>query len=441
MSFITDKQTLEDLNIPGKHRADSVFSLYNKVVTYGGERLLNDMFQHPLSDHAAINERTGVIRYFASLSLTFPFSKEQFHCMEDYLEMEGHANLISTGVHVYGKKLMEIFTRDEAYAALEQQLVTTIGLLNDFSDFLNALPAPDGSSFYLGQLNEIKNLFNTGCFNWISKQGDVKKLSPSLVVKYDYLLRSAHAKEIRSVLNTIYHLDVYLAVSKLMIVKKFSLAEALPMKENRLLIVDLRHPCVEKAVGNTVSINQESNVIFLTGANMAGKSTLMKSFGITMYLAHMGFPVPAEAMTFSIKDGIYSSINVPDDINLGYSHFYAEVQRVKKVALEISRSLELIVLFDELFKGTNVKDAYDATLAITEAFAERDHCFFIISTHITEAGEELRNRCSNLQFVYMPSILNEKKPVYTYKLQQGISNDRHGMIIIQQEGILELIGS
>jgi len=62
---------------------------------------------------------------------------------------------------------------------------------------------------------------------------------------------------------------------------------------------------------------------------MAGKSTFMKSFGIAVYLSHMGFPIAAKNMTISLQDGIYTSINVPDDLNAGYSHFYAEVLRVK----------------------------------------------------------------------------------------------------------------
>jgi DNA mismatch repair protein MutS len=212
----------------------------------------------------------------------------------------------------------------------------------------------------------------------------------------------------------------------------------LPKEKNLLAALNLRHPCLEKAIGNDIAMDEAGNLVFLTGANMAGKSTFMKSFGITIYLAHMGFPVAANEMSFSVKDGLYTSINVPDNLSLGYSHFYAEVLRVKKVAQEIMKPLELVVIFDELFKGTNVKDAYDATLAITSAFAEKQKCFFIISTHITEAGQALQQQSTNLQFLYFPSLLTGHIPVYTYKLQQGISDDRHGMVIIKKEGILEL---
>ena len=177
----------------------------------------------------------------------------------------------------------------------------------------------------------------------------------------------------------------------------------------------------------------------LVGENGAGKSTLMKSFGISVYLAHMGFPVAATSMQFRIQDGMYTSINVPDNINLGYSHFYAEVLRVKKVAIEVSRDKRLVVIFDELFKGTNVKDAFDATLAVTEAIAERKNCAFMVSTHIIEVGQELGKRCNNVTFEYLPTVMKGKLPTYTYKLESGITSDKHGMIIINNEKIIEII--
>jgi DNA mismatch repair ATPase MutS len=188
-----------------------------------------------------------------------------------------------------------------------------------------------------------------------------------------------------------------------------------------------------------MAFSADSNVLFLTGANMAGKSTLMKSFGIAVYLAHMGFPVAARDMEFSVREGLYSSINVPDDLSQGYSHFYAEVLRVKKVAEAVSAGRNLVVIFDELFKGTNVKDAYDATLSVTEALAAYSRCWFVISTHIIEVGETLRQRSDNLQFAYLPTVMEGTVPRYPYILEKGITNDRHGMLIIGNEGILDIL--
>jgi len=97
-------------------------------------------------------------------------------------------------------------------------------------------------------------------------------------------------------------------------------------------------------------------------------------------------------------------------------------------------------MFDELFKGTNVKDAYDGTLAVTEAFAEYMDCLFVVSTHIIEVGEALRSR-GNIRFRFLPTVMDGHRPRYTYTLQEGITEDRQGMMIIRNEGILEMIQS
>jgi len=99
----------------------------------------------------------------------------------------------------------------------------------------------------------------------------------------------------------------------------------------------------------------------------------------------------------------------------------------------------LIIIFDELFKGTNVKDAYDATLAVTQAFSRYKQCGFIISTHIIEVTEELRESKENIQFYFLPTGMNNKIPVYTYELKKGVSDDRNGMLLIQKEGILDML--
>jgi Mismatch repair ATPase (MutS family) len=186
-------------------------------------------------------------------------------------------------------------------------------------------------------------------------------------------------------------------------------------------------------------LEENKNIIFLTGANMAGKSTFMKSFGIVIYLAHIGFPVPATKMEFSVQNGMYTTINLPDNMNLGYSHFYAEVQRLKKVAQQVGTVGNIVMIFDELFRGTNVKDAHEATIEVVKAFAERNNCIFMISTHIIEAGEDLKKKCNAIKYIYLPTIMNEDIPSYTYKIKEGITSDRHGMKIVRNEGIIDIL--
>lgn len=440
MSFITDKQTLDDLNIPGKYRQGSVFSLFNRVVTAGGERKLEELFRQPLTDYKEINERTGTLKYFADYPLQFPFVKDEFHIMEEYLSGSLKNSRAGSFIYLLWKKLTASLLKDEAYSELHHQLLTTISLLNQFASFITAIPAYNKESNFFQRLDEINLMFNdNGSLSWIRKMKHREKLSVIETANYDYRLRDMLADEMDIILNAIYELDVNIAVGSVAKTHGFSFANVLPKEKNILNAVDLKHPCLANAVGNDISITENKHIVFLTGANMAGKSTFMKSLGIAVYLAHIGFPVAAQEFSLSVKDGLYTSINVSDDLGLGYSHFYSEVMRVKKIALEIERPLSLYIIFDELFKGTNVKDAHEATLTITTALTEKQHCFFVISTHITEAGKQLQSISNRLLFVYFPSLINGNVPEYTYRLQPGISDDRHGMMIIKKEGILELI--
>jgi DNA mismatch repair ATPase MutS len=152
----------------------------------------------------------------------------------------------------------------------------------------------------------------------------------------------------------------------------------------------------------------------------------------------MGFPVAATAMEFSVMDGMYTTINLPDNLGIGASHFYVEVLRVKKVATELGKGQSIFVIFDELFRGTNVKDAQEATVAVTRSFSAQKTSLFIISSHIVEAGDDLKTK-DNIGFHYLPTRMNGHVPEYTYTLQKGITDDRHGMIIIRNEGILEIL--
>jgi DNA mismatch repair ATPase MutS len=236
-------------------------------------------------------------------------------------------------------------------------------------------------------------------------------------------------------------MDVCISIANISNSKGFAFAEILQTDENIIDIEGMYHPGLRSPVSNQIRIDPHSNVIFLTGANMAGKSTFMKTLGVTIFLAHLGFPVPAKKMSFCVQHGLFTTINLADSLDMGFSHFYSEVLRLKKMAEHASKTQKLVIIFDELFRGTNVKDAFDATIVIAEAFAKKKNCTFVLSTHIIEAGDVLREKCRNINFIYFPTIMKEHIPEYTYKLANGITNDRHGMMIIDNENIIGILKS
>lgn len=438
MSFTIDQQSLDELNLLGKFRQGSVYFLFNQVKTRGGENLLDQLFRQPLSDAQQINERTAIFHFFQEAKLQFPFDTQQVTLMREYVEATHDQGQLGSYLNILVKKTLSALTRDERYKILIQGLQATIVTLKKCLTFVMELSMLEGP--YKSRSNEIKNFLISSQLSKLIETDIYKSISAKTIAEYDCFLKNKLSEEIKKILIFIAEVDVNIAVGNVAKTNGFKYAKALPKQMNTLRAVDLRHPCIEKAIGNSIEMSEQSNVVFLTGANMAGKSTWMKSIGISMYLAHLGFPIAAQSMEFSIREGIYSSINVADNIALGYSHFYAEVVRVKDSANATATGKHLLLMFDELFKGTNVKDAYDGTLAVTEAFSEYENCLFIVSTHIIEVGEALGGR-KNIQFTYMPTVLQGGVPKYTYRLEKGVTEDRQGMMIIRNEGIIELIGN
>ena len=438
MAFTIDKQTLDDLNLPGKFKNNSIFSLFNTTHTRGGEILLEQMFSQPLTDATAINRRAQRFAYFGQKQMTFPVKKELLETVEHYLSRAAHPNRYVALLNTCRRKFLNYIATDKEYEIICTGLIGCVGFLNTWKDFNNTL---DDDSAYEDIRREIQNILAMPALAGLLEKKDITRLSWWEMARYDHLLRATCLSQLKRLMDIVYETDIYLAVSHIARQYHFTAATAYSgdKKKKFISVKGLFHPRLPEAVTNDMEITPEQNVVFLTGANMAGKSTFMKSFAITVYLGHMGFPVAAREMSFTVQDGLYTSINVSDNLNLGYSHFYAEVLRVKHIAREVAAGKNLVVIFDELFKGTNVKDAYDATVAVTEAFSAHRNCSFIISTHITEAGTTLQQRCSNFRFVYLPTVMEGSRPTYTYRLAAGITDDRHGMMIIRNEGIVEII--
>jgi DNA mismatch repair protein MutS len=415
------------------------------------------MFRYPLSDEQAINRRSGIIQYFAASRAGFPFESAHFDAVEPYLRNTDGRTKLSAEEPSLGKKISSLIGVDAETAAIYKGVTALTELVKRAYTFAHSLEGEGNFSDRVESTRELRAgdfsgkaavqsdkeamaaLLAQPDFTPIVRSEHTGKLSHATMAAYDTLFRFRHKETIEKLLRMIYYLDVYLSVAKVALERSFLFPKALPKEEHRIDLEGLYHPQLKNPIPNNLRVRRDSNVLFLTGANMAGKSTFMKSLGIALFLAHMGFPVAAAGMEFSVLDGIYTTINLPDNLGMGASHFYAEVLRVKKVAQELSVGKNLFVIFDELFRGTNVKDAYEATIAITAAFAAKRNSIFVISTHIIEAGAVLKEQCGNVRFIYLPTRMKGSVPVYTYTLETGITDDRHGMIIINNEGILDLL--
>lgn len=425
MKLQTDDQTIEDLRIFSRKDTPGIYDLYNQTHTRGGEEVLKEMFRNPLGNREMINHRSSLIEQFAKAEMDFPYSASLFDMAEKYLLYANQNKTGASSTGVFGEK--EI---NNGVTAVIELIKITLQFMQ--SDAIAIVKA------YSEEKNEVLNLLSDPVFLPVIRENSKGKLSYGSVTAFDTLFRVREHLKIKKLLGYIFKLDVYLSVATVANNRKFVFPLAVEKGACQLKTEGLYHPELEHPVGNDFELNSKKPMVFLTGANMAGKSTFLRSLGTAVYIAHMGFPVAAKSMIFPVMDGLYTTINLPDNLGIGASHFYAEVLRIKKVAQELHKGKSLFVIFDELFRGTNVKDAHEATVAIAHAFSKQTNSMFIISSHIVEAGEQLMKN-PKIGFQYLPTRMNGHVPEYTYTLEEGITEDRHGMIIIKNEGILETL--
>jgi len=425
MLLATDDQTIGDLRLFAGSGQNGIYDIYNNTFTRGGEAVLEKMFRHPLSDREAINKRANIIAAFTRMGTSYPFGGGLLDDVEKYMAYAGRAGTDET-------QKMSLSEKD-----VNNGVIAIVELFHLIRDFL-----VKGDIVSIHELDiertSMASLLEDPALAPIFNEKPGSKLSYAAVTAFDILLRVREMNKVISVLHFIYTLDVFISVAAVAKKRNFVFPSAHPKGSTILKFEGVYHPELKAPVANNFGMDGRKNLVFLTGANMAGKSTFLRAISTAVYIAHMGFPVAARAMEFSVMDGMYTSINLPDNLGIGVSHFYAEVLRVKKVATELSTGRSLFIIFDELFRGTNVKDAEEGTIAVTRAFAGKKNSMFIISSHIVEAGDAL-SQSPNIGFHYLPTRMNGHLPEYDYKLEEGISEDRHGMIIIRNEGILETL--
>lgn len=263
-------------------------------------------------------------------------------------------------------------------------------------------------------------------------------LSPAEILHYGNIFHGEMAADLQTLIEVYGKLDAWYAMAK----ANHHLGLQLPLftedAEPMISAKGLWHLMLKEPVGYDLEMNPHSNFIFLTGANMAGKTTLIKAVGLSTYLAHLGMGVAAQSMKLSLFEGILSNITVEDNLIKGESYFFNEVRRIRETITRISDGKRWLILIDELFKGTNIQDAMKCSLAVIRGLIKMRNGLFILSTHLYEIGDELKD-LSSISFKYFETHLTENELRFSYQLKEGISQDRMGYLILQKEGVTSLL--
>ncbi len=199
--------------------------------------------------------------------------------------------------------------------------------------------------------------------------------------------------------------------------------------EREICIIDDRHPVVEKVIDgefvpNDIVMKKNTNILLITGPNMAGKSTYMRQMAITVILAQIGCFVPAKSAKMPIFDAIFTRIGASDDLVSGESTFMVEMMEANYA---ISNATEnSLILFDELGRGTATFDGMALAQAIIEYISEHIHAKTLFSTHYHELTD-LENNLKDLKNIHVSAHEEDGNITFLHKIKEGSVDKSYGI--------------
>lgn len=197
---------------------------------------------------------------------------------------------------------------------------------------------------------------------------------------------------------------------------------------------NLGHPLIpdDQIVRNTFTLEGRGNSCIITGSNMAGKSTFLRTVGINAVLALTGAPVCADSFQIS-NIRVFTSMRTKDNLEENISSFYAELLRLKMLLEQINEDKPVLFLLDEILKGTNSADRHIGAEALILQL-NKMNAFGLVSTHDLELGnlQKKNKQITNFNF---SSRIDGEEIIFDYKLQEGICKSTNASQLMAKIGI------
>ncbi len=220
--------------------------------------------------------------------------------------------------------------------------------------------------------------------------------------------------------------------------EKYGYVRPILNSTNEIKIISSRHPVVENVlkdaeyVPNDIIMDNNTDIILITGPNMAGKSTYMRQLGIIAIMAQIGCFVPAEEASLPVFDKIFTRIGASDDLVSGESTFMVEMMEASR-AIKNATSKSLI-LFDELGRGTATYDGMSLAEAILEYIANNIKCKTLFSTHYHELTE-MEKTLPNLKNKHVSAIEENGNITFLHKVKDGSVDKSYGINVATLAGL------
>ena len=435
-----DKTSYYDLSIFNRDEEYSLFHRLDFTTTAGGREYMRQLFSNPLPDIISIENRQKALQYILEQEGNWPsiISNGTIVVVENYMEARIEPISNTQGIPLYIQSAITKTLYAPDFGFIKFSFTQLVILLKGFRSFINVFNSDDTPKVLKSLLDRAQHLLAKKDFYDILKAEEEEKLNFIAILRYDNYIRKRHSKVILELVTLYQQLDAYYAMAKA--IRHYNLVFPHFSNSSRPLIKasQLYHIILPEPVAYDIRLDENSHFMFLTGANMAGKTTFIKAVGVAVFLAHIGMGVPAKSIELSFFHGIFSNIQVQDNIFKGESYFYSEVLRIKNTIMQINNGKNWLVLIDEMFKGTNVEDARNCSLAVIRGLLQSTNCLFILSTHLYEIAEDLGQE-SRIQFKYFESTVIEDDLHFTYLLKDGIAKEKIGYLILKREKVLELL--
>ncbi|MDD2203593.1 MAG: DNA mismatch repair protein MutS [Bacilli bacterium] len=254
------------------------------------------------------------------------------------------------------------------------------------------------------------------------------------IVELEYNLFIKIRDEVKKYIHDIQ--DIAKTISEIDVLTSFAVAteknnyiRPIITDDRNVSIKDSRHPVVEKVmtaefVPNDIILDEKTDILLITGPNMAGKSTYMRQFAMVIIMAQIGCFVPCKSASMPIFDKIFTRIGASDDLVSGESTFMVEMIEANNAL--INATPNSLVLFDELGRGTATYDGMSLAQAIIEYIHDHVKCKTLFSTHYHELVD-LENTLANVKNVHVSAFENDGNITFLHKIKDGSIDKSYGI--------------
>lgn len=412
---------------------EDLFDIFNNTLNINAQNALKRILTTKLTNISAIKSQQQIVKCFIENNPLFmDYQYPILHFREVFLMIE-QTNF--NQIIAQKNPIKTLKSNKRILQTTKGKTTQLIFFLHFYySNYLKDFDYKNFPSEYKERFIEFKNYFESFDLDFYQEKIRTKKFDVEDILNILQIFQQHYIYNKQfAFIDFFAEFEAFISISKQTIKYQFQFPK---IGVNQLILEEFYHPKLKNAVTN--SFSNSNGVLLLTGANMAGKSTFLKTLGICVYLSHLGFPIPAKEAKIPFYNQIYIFINNNDDLSSGYSYFMQEVLNLKEVVLKCSENQTCFALFDELFKGTNFEDALEISKTTLNGLLKFTDSFFAISSHIHQL-KDVTNTQKNIHTYYLECLINNGIPYFTYRLKKGFSDLKLGKIIFENEKLNELL--